>query len=116
MLLNKSRGQCLLECLLECNKSVYKWLCNGQRGNCTAPLERCMVATFRGMCGCAVAHTCTYAHTSLKGAWLQGCAAVRMCISIENYRKVYTHTLSVGEIGSLRETIIKQTLNKEKIK
>jgi len=75
-----------------------------------------MVATFRGMCGCAVAHTCTYAHASLKGAWLQGCAAVRLCISIENYRKVYTHTLSVGEIGSLRETIIKQTLNKEKIK
>ena len=110
MLLNKSRGQCLLECLLECNKSVYKWLCRGQRGNCTPPPERCMVATFRCMCGCAVAHTRTYAHASLKGAWILVCAAVRLCISIENYRKVYTHTLSVEEIGSLRETIIKQTL------
>ena len=110
MLLNKSRGQCLLECVLECNKSAYKWLCNGQRGNCTAPLERRMVATFRGMCGCAVAHTRTYAHASLKGAWLQGCAAVRMCISIENYRKVYKHTYSVGEIGSLRETNMKQCI------
>ena len=94
----------MLECVLECNKSVYKWLCSGRRGNCTAPLERCMVATFRGLCGCAVAHACTYAHTPLKGALTLVCAAVRTCISIENYRKVYTHTLSVGEIGSFIET------------
>ena len=49
----------------------------------------------------AIAHACTYAHASLKGAWILVRAVVRMCISIENYRKVYTHTLSVGEIGSL---------------
>ena len=111
MLLNKSRAMCLLECLLECKVSVYKRLCNGERANCTPPLERCMVATFRGMCGCAVAHACTYAHASLKGAWILVRAAVRTCISIENYRKVYTHTLSVEEIASLRETNMKQLIN-----
>ena len=114
MLLNKSRAMCLLECLLECRISVYKRLCNGERANCTPPLERCMVATFRGMCGCAVAHACTYAHASLKGAWILVRAVVRTCISIENYRKVYTHTLSVGEIGSLRETNNRHKINKER--
>jgi len=106
MLLSKSMGQCILECVLECKKSVCKRLCNGQRGNCTCPPERCMVAVIYGMCGCAVAHACTYAHASLKGAWILVCAVVRMCISIENYRKVYTHTLSVGEIGSLEIQLI----------
>jgi len=67
----------MLECVLECNKSVYKWLCSGRRGNCTAPLERCMVATFRGVCGCAVAHAL------LKGTSLRdsiGCVAVQLHI------------------------------------
>ena len=91
----------MLECVLECNKSVYKWLCSGRRVNCTAPLERCMVATFRGVCGCAVAHARTYAHASLEGAWILVCAAVRMCISIENYRWVARRTQSLIEIGSL---------------
>ena len=116
MLLNKSWDACIFICMYECMIDVCKRLCNGKRANCTCPLGRCILMRFRGMCGCAIAHACTCAHASLKGAWLQGCAAVRMCISIENYRKVYKHTYSVGEIGSLRETIIKQTLNKEKIK
>jgi hypothetical protein len=45
-------------------------------------------------------------HAPLKGAWILVRAAVRTCISIENYRKVYTHTLSVGEIGSLEKQVI----------
>jgi len=101
MLLNKSRVLCILQCTFNCTIDVCKRLCNGERANCTCPLERRIPMRFRGLCSCAIAHACTYAHASLKGAWLQGCAAVRMCISIENYRKVYTHTLSVGEIGSL---------------
>ena len=101
---------CILECLLECLLDVCKRLCNGKKANCACPSERYILKGFCGVCGCAVAHACTYAHASLKGAWILVRAAVRTCISIENYRKVYTHTLSVGEIGSLRETIIKQTL------
>ena len=50
--------------------------------------------------GCATGKG-AIAHARLKGAWILVRAVVRMCISIENYRKVYTHTLSVGEIGSL---------------
>jgi len=62
------------------------------------------------VCDCAVAHTCTYAHAPLKGALTLVCAAVRTCISIENYRKVYKHTYSVGEIGSFRYTEVQQII------
>jgi hypothetical protein len=106
MLLNKTGGKCLLECMYKCKISVYKRLCNSERANCTAPPERCMVATIYRVCGCAIAHACTCAHAPLKGAWILVCAAVRTCISIENYRKVYTHTLSLGEIGSLEKQVI----------
>jgi hypothetical protein len=106
MLLNKTGGKCLLECMYKCKISVYKRLCNGERANCTAPPERCMVATIYRVCGCAIAHACTCAHAPLKGAWILVRAAVRTCISIENYRKVYTHTLSLGEIGSLEKQVI----------
>jgi len=85
---------CILECLLECLLDVCKRLCNGKRANCTCPPERYILKGFYRVCGCAVAHACTYAHASLKGAWILVRAAVRTCISIENYRKVYTHTLS----------------------
>ena len=97
MLLNKSRAMCLLECLLECRVSVYKRLCNGERANCTPPLERCMVATFRGMCGCAVAHACTYAHASLKGAWILVRAAVRTCISKKNFHMLKESLLNIQQ-------------------
>jgi hypothetical protein len=63
--------------------------------------------------GCAVGGG-AIAQPLSKGAWLQHilvCAAVRMCISIENYRKVYKHTYSVGEIGSLRDTNMKQCIH-----
>ncbi len=92
--------------MYECMIDVCKRLCNGKRANCTYPLGRCILMRFRGLCGCAIAHACTCAHTPLKGAWILVRAAVRLCISIENYRKVYTHTLSVGEIGSLEIQLI----------
>jgi len=101
MLLNKSWDACIFICMYECMIDVCKRLCNGKRANCTCPLGGCTLMRFRGLCGCAIAHACTYAHAPLKGAWILVRAAVRMCISIENYRKVYTHTLSVEEIGSL---------------
>ena len=84
----------------ECETYAIKRLCNGKRSNCTCPSEMYILKGFYGVCGCAVAHTCTYAHAPLKGALTLVCAAVRTCISIENYRKVYKHTYSVGEIGS----------------
>ena len=96
------------KCINECVKYVEKRLCNGERANCTYTLERCILKGFYRVCGCAVAHTCTYAHAPLKPLILLVCAAVRMCISIENYRKVYKHTYSVGEIGSLRYTYMSQ--------
>ena len=88
------------KCINECVTYAIKRLCNGKRSNCTCPSEMYILKGFYGVCGCAVAHTCTYAHAPLKGALTLVCAAVRMCISIENYRKVYKHTYSVGEIGS----------------
>ena len=96
------------KCINECVKYVEKRLCNGERANCTCTPERCILKGFYRVCGCAVAHTCTYAHAPLKPLILLVCAAVRMCISIENYRKVYKHTYSVGEIGSLRYTYMSQ--------
>ena len=89
------------KCINECITYARKRLCNGKKANCTCPSERYILKGFCGVCGCAVAHACTYAHAPLKGALTLVCAAVRTCISIENYRKVYTHTLSVEEIGSL---------------
>ena len=106
MLLSKSWVACILRCISACDNGVCKWLCNGKRANCTCPLGGCTLMRFRGLCACAIAHACTYAHAPLKGAWILVRAAVRMCISIENYRKVYTHTLSVGEIGSLEIQLI----------
>ena len=88
------------KCINECVKYVEKRLCNGERSNCTCTLERCILKGFYRVCGCAVAHTRTYAHAPLKPLILLVRAVVRMCISIENYRKVYKHTYSVGEIGS----------------
>ena len=101
MLLTESKDACIFICMYECMIDVCKRLCNGKRANCTCPLGGCIPMRFRGLCGCAIAHACTYAHAPLKGAWLQGCAAVRMCISIENYRWVARRTQSLIEIGSL---------------
>ena len=91
-------------------KIIQKRLCNAEKPDCTCPTQVTDIALFVSMCGCAVAHACTYAHARLNPPFLQVCAVVRMCISIENYRKVYKHTYSVGEIGSLRETNMKQCI------
>jgi hypothetical protein len=94
MLLNKTGGKCLLECMYKCNIRVYKRLCNA-KGRIAQPLLN----------GAGCQSRCN-AHAPLKGAWILVRAAVRTCISIENYRKVYTHTLSLGEIGSLEKQVI----------
>jgi len=96
------------KCINECVKYVEKRLCNGERANCTYTLERCILKGFYRVCGCAVAHTCTYAHAPLKPLILLVRAAVRMCISIENYRWVAKRTQSLIEIGSLRYTYMSQ--------
>ena len=83
------------------SNNKQKWLCNGKNANCTALSQVIDLALFCRVCGCAIAHACTCAHAPLKGAWLQGCAVVRMCISIENYRWVARRTQSLIEIGSL---------------
>ena len=106
MLLIESRVACIMICIDMCMIDVCKRLCNGKSANCTCPLERCILMRFRGMCGCAIAHACTYAHAPLKALILLVCAAVRMCISIENYRWVAKRTQSLIEIGSLRYTYV----------
>ena len=88
-MLTNSMAMCILGCILQCKNGVCKRLCNGQRGNCTCPPERCMVAVIYGMCGCAVAHACTYAHPPLRALVLLVRATVRTCISIENYSERY---------------------------
>ena len=92
------------KCINECVTYAIKRLCNGERANCTCPPERCILKGFYRVCGCAVAHTRTYAHAPLKPLILLVRAAVRMCISIENYRWVAKRTQSLIEIGSLRYT------------
>jgi len=82
-------------------KNKQKWLCNGKSANCTCPLERCILMRFRWVCGCAIAHACTYAHAPLKALILLVCAVVRMCISIENYRWVAKRTQSLIENRSI---------------
>ena len=52
----------------DCVKIVQKRLCNGEKPNCPPPSVSCILIGFRWLCGCAVAHACTYAHTPLKGA------------------------------------------------
>jgi len=70
-------------------KFVQKRMCNGEMVNCTPTPERCTPMRFRCMCGCAVAHTCTYAHPPLRTLVLLVRATVRTCISIENYSERY---------------------------
>ena len=101
MLLIESRVACIFICMYECMIDVCKRLCNGKRANCTCPLGGCTLMRFRGLCGCAIAHACTYAHAPLKALVLLVRAVVRTCISIENYRWVARRTQSLIEIGSL---------------
>ena len=82
-----------------CIKIIQKRTCNGEMANCTPTLRSPILMRFRCTCGCAVAHTCTYAHAPLKALVLLVRAAVRTCISIENYRKVCINIhLYLGEI------------------
>ena len=89
-------------------KIIQKRLCNAEKPDCTPPSQVIDIRSFVSMCGCAVAHTCTYAHARLKPPFLQVCAVVRMCISIENYRKVCINIhLYLGEIGFSKRNIVR---------
>ena len=89
-------------------KIIQKRLCNGEKPNCTPPSVSRILIGFRCLCSCAVAHACTYAHARLKPPFLQVCAVVRMCISIENYRKVCINIhLYLGEIGFSKRNIVR---------
>ena len=84
---------------LDCIKIIQKRMCNGKMANCTPTLRSPSLMRFRCMCGCAVAHACTYAHPPLRALVLLVRATVRTCISIENYRKVCINIhLYLGEI------------------
>ena len=92
----------------DCVKIVQKRLCNGEKPNCTPPSVSCIPTGFRWLCSCAVAHACTYAQARLKALFLQARAVVRLCISIENYRKVCINIhLYLGEIGFSSRNIVR---------
>ena len=89
-------------------KIIQKRLCNGEKPNCRPPSVSRILTGFRWLCSCAVAHACTYAHARLKAPFLQVCAVVRLCISIENYRKVCINIhLYLGEIGFSKRNIVR---------
>ena len=89
-------------------KIIQKRLCNAEKPDCTPPSVSRILTGFRWLCSCAVAHACTYAHARLKPPFLQVCAVVRMCISIENYRKVCINIhLYLGEIGFSKRNIVR---------
>jgi hypothetical protein len=83
------------------SNNKQKWLCNEKNANCTALSQVIDLALFCRVCGCAIAHACTYAHAPLKAPILLVCAAVRMCISIENYRE-----RCINAFSSCRESSI----------
>ena len=89
-------------------KIIQKRLGNAEKPDCTPPSQVIDIRSFVSMCGCAVAHACTYAHARLKAPFLQVCAVVRLCISIENYRKgcINIH-LYLGEIGFSKRNIVR---------
>ena len=92
----------------DCVKIVQKRLCNGEKPNCTPPSVSCIPTGFRWLCSCAVAHACTYAQARLKPPFLQVRAVVRLCISIENYRKVCINIhLYLGEIGFSNRNLVR---------
>ena len=89
-------------------KIIQKRLCNAKKPYCTPLSQVIDIRSFVSMCGCAVAHACTYAHARLKAPFLQVCAVVRLCISIENYRKVCINIhLYLGEIGFSKRNIVR---------
>ena len=91
-----------------CTKIVQKRTCNGKKPNCTPPSQVTDIASFVSMCSCAVAHACTYAQARLKALFLQARAVVRLCISIENYRKVCINIhLYLGEIGFSSRNLVR---------
>ena len=95
-------------CEDDCTKIIQKRLCNGEKPNCTPPSVSRILIGFRCLCSCAVAHACTYAQARLKPPFLQVCAVVRLCISIENYRKVCINIhLYLGEIGFSKRNIVR---------
>ena len=95
-------------CEDDCTKIIQKRLCNGKKPNCTPPSQVTDIALFVSMCSCAVAHACTYAQARLKPPFLQVRAVVRLCISIENYRKVCINIhLYLGEIGFSKRNIVR---------
>ena len=89
-----------------CSKYVCKRLCNEKIANCTCLVQVIDIRYFVSMCGCAAAHACTCAHTALKPLILLVRAAVRMCISIENYRERCINTLSFFRDRSLYRRIL----------
>lgn len=92
----------------DCTKIIQKRLCNGEKPNCTPPSVSRILIGFRWLCSCAVAHACTYAQARLKPPFLQVRAVVRLCISIENYRKVCINIhLYLGEIGFSKRNIVR---------
>jgi len=95
-------------CEDDCTKIIQKRLCNGKKPNCTPPSQVTDIGSFVSMCSCAVAHACTYAQARLKPPFLQVRAVVRLCISIENYRKVCINIhLYLGEIGFSKRNIVR---------
>ena len=95
-------------CEDDCTKIIQKRLCNGKKPNCTPPSQVTDIGSFVSMCSCAVAHACTYAQARLKAPFLQVRAVVRLCISIENYRKVCINIhLYLGEIGFSKRNIVR---------
>ena len=95
-------------CEDDCIKIIQKRLCNGEKPNCTPPSVSCILIGFRWLCSCAVAHACTYAQARLKAPFLQVRAVVRLCISIENYRKVCINIhLYLGEIGFSSRNLVR---------
>ena len=91
----------------DCAKIIQKRLCNAEKPDCTPPSVSRIPTGFRWLCSCAVAHACTYAQARLKPPFLQVCAVVRLCISIENYRKVCINIhLYLGEIGFSKRNIV----------
>ena len=94
---------------LDCIKIIQKRTCNGEMANCTPTLRSPSLMRFRCMCGCAVAHACTYAHPPLRALVLLVRATVRTCISIENYSERYI------KIPSYFEEIVFSSRNRVRI-
>tara|TARA_R100000149_G_C5876445_1_gene140346 strand:+ start:778 stop:1281 length:504 start_codon:yes stop_codon:yes gene_type:complete len=83
-----------------------KWLCNGKNVNCTALAESPIPMGFLSMCGCAIAHACTYAQRGLKALCLEVCAVVQLCNPLKRGKEVGNkptfHCSRIDEKGILK--------------